>query len=90
MPLAQLYIGSGRSSTEKKKLIEKVTLAMREAMENLRQPVWVVIKEVSLDRWGVDPKSQRVYRESVERVEQRIVGSSTPVLGTIYLSALGQ
>ena len=54
MPLAQLYIGTGRTTEQKKHLIEKVTAAMEEAMGPLKQPVWVVINEVPLSQWGVD------------------------------------
>ena len=54
MPLAQLYIGPGRSTEQKRLLIEKVNAAMAEAMGPLQQPVWVVINEVPLSQWGVD------------------------------------
>jgi 4-oxalocrotonate tautomerase len=54
MPLAQLYIGPGRSQEVKQKLIENVTLAIKDAMGPLKQPVWVVINEVPLKQWGVD------------------------------------
>jgi 4-oxalocrotonate tautomerase len=56
MPLAQLYIGPGRSPEQKARLIEKVTRAMEEALGTLRQPVWVVVQEVPLSDWGVDGK----------------------------------
>lgn len=56
MPLAHIYIGTGRSADEKKLLIEKVTTAIEEAMGALRQPVWVVVNEVPLEQWGVDGK----------------------------------
>lgn len=54
MPLAQLYIGRGRSQEEKKALIENVTRAMKEALGPLRQPVWVIVNEVPLADWGID------------------------------------
>jgi 4-oxalocrotonate tautomerase len=54
MPLAQLYLGPGRSNEVKQKLIENVTKAMKEALGPLKQPVWVVIHEVPLEQWGVD------------------------------------
>jgi 4-oxalocrotonate tautomerase len=54
MPLAQLYIGPGRSKEVKQQLIEKVTLAIKDALGPLKQPVWVVINEVPLNQWGVD------------------------------------
>jgi 4-oxalocrotonate tautomerase len=56
MPLAQLYIGPGRSAEQKALLIEKVTRAMEEALGELRQPVWVIVHEVPLSDWGVDGK----------------------------------
>jgi 4-oxalocrotonate tautomerase len=54
MPLAQLYIGSGRTYEQKKILIEKVTAAIEDALGSLKQPVWVVINEVPLSQWGVN------------------------------------
>lgn len=54
MPLAQLYIGPGRSDAVKQQLIDNVTKAMKDALGPLKQPVWVVINEVPLNQWGVD------------------------------------
>lgn len=54
MPLAQLYIGPGRSQEVKQQLIENVTRAMQDTLGPLQQPVWVVINEVPLSQWGVD------------------------------------
>jgi 4-oxalocrotonate tautomerase len=54
MPLAQLYIGTGRTPEQKKLLIAKVTAAMEDALGPLKQPVWVVINEVPLSQWGVN------------------------------------
>jgi len=54
MPLAQIYMGPGRSDAVKQQLIEKVTKAMQETLGPLKQPVWVVINEVPLSQWGVD------------------------------------
>ncbi|MDP1718621.1 MAG: 2-hydroxymuconate tautomerase family protein [Burkholderiales bacterium] len=59
MPLAQLYIGPGRSHEQKKALIEKVTRAMEESLGSLQQPVWVIVNEVPLTDWGVDGKPIR-------------------------------
>ena len=59
MPLAQLYIGPGRSSEQKQVLIEKVTQAMKDALGPLQQPVWVIVNEVPLSQWGVDGKPVR-------------------------------
>ena len=54
MPLAQLYIGTGRTPEQKKLRIAKVTAAMEDALGPLKQPVWVVINEVPLSQWGVN------------------------------------
>jgi 4-oxalocrotonate tautomerase family enzyme len=59
MPLAQLYIGPGRSPGEKQRLIENVTGAVTAALGPLRQPVWVIINEVPLSDWGVDGRPVR-------------------------------
>ncbi len=59
MPLAQLYIGPGRSHEQKKALIEKVTQAMEDALGPLQQPVWVIVNEVPLSDWGVGGKQIR-------------------------------
>jgi 4-oxalocrotonate tautomerase len=59
VPLAQLYIGPGRSHEQKKLLIEKVTHAIAETLAPLRQPVWVIINEVPLTDWGVGGKPVR-------------------------------
>jgi len=59
MPLAQLYIGPGRSAAQKKALIEKVTRAMEDALGPLKQPVWVIVNEVPLTDWGVGGKPVR-------------------------------
>jgi 4-oxalocrotonate tautomerase len=53
MPLAQLYIGPGRSPEQKKVLIDKVTRAIEDSLGPLKQPVWVIINEVPLSDWGV-------------------------------------
>ena len=53
MPLAQLYVGTGRTPEQKRVLIEKVTAAMEDALGPLKQPVWVVINEIPLNQWGV-------------------------------------
>ena len=59
MPLAQLYVGPGRSDEVKKALIENVTRAMTDVLGPLQQPVWVIINEVPLTQWGVDGKPLR-------------------------------
>lgn len=57
MPLAQLYIGPGRSDAVKQQLIENVTKAITDTLGPLQQPVWVIINEVALTQWGVDGTS---------------------------------
>jgi len=59
MPLAQLYIGPGRTGEQKTALIESVTKAMKDVLGPLQQPVWVIINEVPLSDWGVDGKPVR-------------------------------
>lgn len=53
MPLAQLYIGKGRSYDQKKKLIEKVTEAIVESLGSEKGNVWVVLNEVPRSEWGI-------------------------------------
>ena len=53
MPLAQLYIGKGRSYEQKKKLIEKVTDAIVESLGSEKNNVWVVLNEVPRSEWGI-------------------------------------
>ncbi len=59
MPLAQLYIGPGRSHDQKKALIENVTKAIEDSLGALQQPVWVIVNEVPLSDWGVGGKPLR-------------------------------
>jgi 4-oxalocrotonate tautomerase len=56
MPLAQIYIGPGRSAQVKQDLIARVTRAFADTLGPTRQPVWVVVNEVPLSNWGVDGK----------------------------------
>ena len=67
MPLAQLYIGPGRSEGQKQALIENVTKAMKDVLGPLQQPVWVIINEVPLSQWGVDGKPLRSSRNQPEK-----------------------
>ncbi len=53
MPLAQLYIGKGRSHDQKKLLIEKITQAIVESLGSEKENVWVVLNEVPRSEWGV-------------------------------------
>lgn len=56
MPLAQLYIGKGRTYAEKEKLIEAVTLAIISTLGSNPDSTWVVINEVPRSEWGVGGK----------------------------------
>lgn len=53
MPLAQLYIGKGRSYEQKKLLIEKITQAIVESLGSQKENVWVVLNEVPRSEWGI-------------------------------------
>lgn len=53
MPLAQLYIGKGRSYDQKKLLIEKITQAIVESLGSQKENVWVVLNEVPRSEWGI-------------------------------------
>ena len=53
MPLAQLYIGKGRSYDQKKLLIEKITQAIVDSLGSQKENVWVVLNEVPRSEWGV-------------------------------------
>lgn len=59
MPFAQIYIMEGRSDEQKKALIEKVCVAMSEALgaplENTR--VW--IQDVPKAQWGIGGKTAK-------------------------------
>ena len=56
MPLAQLYIGKGRSHEQKQKLIETVTKAMVDSLGVNPDSTWVVINEVPRSDWGIAGK----------------------------------
>ena len=53
MPLAQLYIGKGRSHDQKKLLIEKITQAIVDSLGSQKENVWVVLNEVPRSDWGI-------------------------------------
>jgi 4-oxalocrotonate tautomerase len=53
MPLAQLYIGKGRSYDQKKLLIEKITQAIVDSLGSQKENVWVVLNEVPRSEWGI-------------------------------------
>ena len=53
MPLAQLYIGKGRSYDQKKLLIDKITQAIVDSLGSQKENVWVVLNEVPRSEWGI-------------------------------------
>ena len=53
MPLAQVYIGKGRSYDQKKRLIENVTQAIVDSLGSDKENVWVVLNEVPRSEWGI-------------------------------------
>ena len=57
MPIATLNIIEGRSDEKKEKLIEKVTLAMAEALEAPVESVRVIINEMPKQHFGIGGKS---------------------------------
>ncbi|SHG70627.1 4-oxalocrotonate tautomerase [Pollutimonas bauzanensis] len=56
MPLAQLYIGKGRSYEEKEQLIQAVTQALVNTLGSNPDSTWVVINEIPRSEWGVGGK----------------------------------
>lgn len=53
MPFAQIYMIEGRTSEQKKAVIEKVTAALVEAVGAPKETVRVWIQEVPKDSWGI-------------------------------------
>jgi 4-oxalocrotonate tautomerase len=53
MPFAQLYILEGRSEEQKRALIEKVTIAIVEAVGAPKENVRVWIHDVPKENWGI-------------------------------------
>ncbi len=59
MPIAQLYIMEGRGAEEKRKLIERVTDAICEALDARRDAVRVIVQEVAKDHWGIGGRTAK-------------------------------
>ncbi len=57
MPIAQINIIEGRSDEQKEKLIEKVTLAIHEAIDAPKQNVRVIINEMPKQHFGIGGES---------------------------------
>ncbi|MCK6545703.1 4-oxalocrotonate tautomerase family protein [Myxococcota bacterium] len=53
MPFAQIYMLEGRTDEQKKKVIEKVTAALVEAVGAKPETVRVMILEVPKTQWGI-------------------------------------
>lgn len=53
MPFAQIYLIEGRSTEQKRAVIEKVTQALQEAVGAPKENVRVWITEVPKENWGI-------------------------------------
>lgn len=53
MPFAQIYLLEGRSSEQKKAVIQEVTTALQRSLDAPVQNVRVWIHEVPKDSWGI-------------------------------------
>lgn len=54
MPFVSIKIAKGRSTDQKRKLVQSVTKAVAEAIEVQPQKVWVQIDEFELDNFAID------------------------------------
>lgn len=53
MPVVKIDLWKGRDKEKKKKLIEKVTSAVVDAIDCPIEAVQVIINEVEKDNWGI-------------------------------------
>ncbi len=53
MPFAQIYMLEGRTTEQKKAVIEKVTQALMDAVGAPREAVRVWIHEMPKENWGI-------------------------------------
>ena len=53
MPIAQIYLMEGRTEDQKRALIEKVTLAIVEAVAAPKESVRVLLQEMPKEHWGI-------------------------------------
>jgi len=53
MPFAQIYMIEGRTTEQKKAVIEKVTQALTEALGAPKENVRVWIHDVPKENWGI-------------------------------------
>jgi 4-oxalocrotonate tautomerase len=59
MPFAQIYMLEGRTEEQKRRVIEKVTDALCEAVDAKRETVRVMILEVPRSQWGIGGRSAK-------------------------------
>jgi len=59
MPIAQIYLMEGRTEDQKRALIEKVTLAIVEAVDAPKESVRVLLQEMPKEHWGIAGVSAR-------------------------------
>lgn len=53
MPFAQIYLMEGRTTEQKRAVIEKVTQALQEAVGASKENIRVWIQEVPKENWGI-------------------------------------
>jgi 4-oxalocrotonate tautomerase len=53
MPFAQIYLLEGRSESQKRAVIEKVTAALCEAVDAPKENVRIWIQDVPSTNWGI-------------------------------------
>jgi 4-oxalocrotonate tautomerase len=59
MPFAQIYLIEGRTEEQKRAVIEKVTLALVEAVGAPQENVRVWIHDVPKENWGIAGQSAK-------------------------------
>ena len=59
MPFAQIYLLEGRSEEQKRAVIEKVTLALVEAVGAPKENVRVLVHDVPKEGWGIGGQSAK-------------------------------
>jgi 4-oxalocrotonate tautomerase len=59
MPFAQIFLMEGRTEEQKRAVIEKVTLALVEAVDAPRENVRVWIHDVPKENWGIAGQSAK-------------------------------
>jgi 4-oxalocrotonate tautomerase len=59
MPFAQIYLMEGRTEEQKRAVIEKVTMALVEAVGAPLENVRVLVHDVPREGWGIAGKSAK-------------------------------